>query len=72
MIMIRVFYKQTLISEFILEFSLCLCFAQFQFLAFVVNRLGNEVAHRLARHAWNVENIEMWWDCVPIHVSQAI
>lgn len=38
-----------------------------------VNRLiGNEVAHRLACYAWNVVDIEMWWDNVPILVSQAV
>ncbi|XP_042985441.1 uncharacterized protein LOC122314103 [Carya illinoinensis] len=37
-----------------------------------VNRLGNEAVHRLAKHAWNVLDIEMWWDFKPSFVSQAI
>ncbi|XP_042952221.1 uncharacterized protein LOC122289301 [Carya illinoinensis] len=37
-----------------------------------INQLGNETAHRLACYAWNVENIEMWWDIVPVDVSQAL
>lgn len=30
-----------------------------------VSRLRKEVAHRLARHVWNVANVEMWWGDVP-------
>ncbi|XP_042980029.1 uncharacterized protein LOC122310214 [Carya illinoinensis] len=37
-----------------------------------VNRLGNLVAHRLARHAWLIEDICMWWDYCPSFVSQAL
>ncbi|XP_042942759.1 uncharacterized protein LOC122276939 [Carya illinoinensis] len=37
-----------------------------------VDRLGNEVAYRLARDARNVEDIEMWLEGVPTHISQAI
>ncbi|KAF5444601.1 hypothetical protein F2P56_033721 [Juglans regia] len=37
-----------------------------------VNRLGNIVAHQLARNAWNVEDIVMWWGSCPSFVSQAV
>ncbi|XP_042973060.1 uncharacterized protein LOC122304862 [Carya illinoinensis] len=37
-----------------------------------VNRLGNLVAHRLARHAWLIDDICMWWDYCPSFVSQVI
>lgn len=35
-----------------------------------VNHLGNEVAHKLARFACNVDSLMMWWDCIPNFVSQ--
>lgn len=34
-----------------------------------IHIMGNEVAHKLARHACSVKNIEMWWDNVPMFVS---
>ncbi|CAI9762880.1 unnamed protein product [Fraxinus pennsylvanica] len=37
-----------------------------------VNRLGNGIAHELARHAWEVESIQMWWEGFPDFISQAI
>ncbi|XP_042950087.1 uncharacterized protein LOC122282202 [Carya illinoinensis] len=37
-----------------------------------VNRLGNLVAHCLARHAWLIDDICMWWDYCPSFVSQAL
>ncbi|CAI9783491.1 unnamed protein product [Fraxinus pennsylvanica] len=37
-----------------------------------VNRLGNGVAHELARHAWEVESIQMWWEGFPDFISHAI
>ncbi|XP_042974784.1 uncharacterized protein LOC122306423 [Carya illinoinensis] len=37
-----------------------------------VNHLGNQVAHLLARHAWLIDDICMWWDFCPSFVSQAI
>ncbi|KAG2712768.1 hypothetical protein I3760_04G141500 [Carya illinoinensis] len=37
-----------------------------------VNRLGNLVAHLLARHAWLIDDICMWWDYCPSFVSQTI
>ncbi|XP_040990895.1 uncharacterized protein LOC121238111 [Juglans microcarpa x Juglans regia] len=37
-----------------------------------VNRLGNGVAHGLARHTWIVDSIIMWWDGFPDFISQAI
>ncbi|KAF5451602.1 hypothetical protein F2P56_026695 [Juglans regia] len=37
-----------------------------------VNRLGNIAAHQLARNAWNVEDIVMWWGSCPSFVSQAV
>ncbi|CAI9767957.1 unnamed protein product [Fraxinus pennsylvanica] len=30
-----------------------------------VNRMGNSVAHALARNAWNVADISVWWDHLP-------
>ena len=30
-----------------------------------VGREGNEVAHKLARHAKFVEDMRVWWDQVP-------
>ncbi|CAI9760756.1 unnamed protein product [Fraxinus pennsylvanica] len=37
-----------------------------------VSRLGNGVAHELARHAWEVESIQMWWEGFPDFISQTI
>ncbi|KAF5469006.1 hypothetical protein F2P56_013111 [Juglans regia] len=37
-----------------------------------VNRMGNVAAHQLARNAWNVEDIVMWWGSCPYFVSQAV
>ncbi|XP_042969199.1 uncharacterized protein LOC122301911 [Carya illinoinensis] len=37
-----------------------------------VNRLGNLVAHLLARHVWLINDICMWWDFCPSFISQAI
>ncbi|CAI9761065.1 unnamed protein product [Fraxinus pennsylvanica] len=37
-----------------------------------VSRLGNGVAHKLARHAWEVESIQMWWEGFSNFISQAI
>lgn len=37
-----------------------------------VNRMGNEATHWLARHAWNVDHIVMWWDQVPQFISQVV
>ncbi|KAF5478189.1 hypothetical protein F2P56_004771 [Juglans regia] len=37
-----------------------------------VDRAGNEVAHKLVRNAWNVENLDMWWENLPEFVIQAV
>ncbi|XP_042958021.1 uncharacterized protein LOC122293512 [Carya illinoinensis] len=37
-----------------------------------VYREGNRAAHLLARNAWRVEDIDMWWDSVPDFLSQAL
>ncbi|KAF5445494.1 hypothetical protein F2P56_034541 [Juglans regia] len=37
-----------------------------------VYREGNGVAHSLARFAWNVVDIQMWWDYVPAFVNHAL
>ncbi|KAF5470862.1 hypothetical protein F2P56_011350 [Juglans regia] len=37
-----------------------------------VNRIGNGVAHSLARYAWNVVDINIWWDQIPSFVSHAL
>ncbi|XP_042988690.1 uncharacterized protein LOC122316220 [Carya illinoinensis] len=46
------------------------CFASCSFTH--VFREGNLVAHSLARYTWNVENIEIWEDCIPNFLSQAL
>ncbi|KAF5455283.1 hypothetical protein F2P56_024878 [Juglans regia] len=37
-----------------------------------VHRMRNEVAHRLARYAWNVDNISMWWEHLPTFVDHSL
>lgn len=37
-----------------------------------VGRLGNNAAHKLARNAWNVEDINVWWESYPDFLSQII
>ncbi|KAF5471637.1 hypothetical protein F2P56_008414 [Juglans regia] len=37
-----------------------------------VYRDGNGVAHTLARYAWNVDDVQMWWDAVPAFVTHAL
>ncbi|XP_042983262.1 uncharacterized protein LOC122312666 [Carya illinoinensis] len=37
-----------------------------------VYREGNRAAHLLARNAWRVEDIDMWWDSIPDFLSQAL
>ncbi|XP_042983365.1 uncharacterized protein LOC122312778 [Carya illinoinensis] len=37
-----------------------------------VNRMGNGVAHSLARHAWNIEDINVWWDQIPSFVHHSL
>ncbi|CAI9756236.1 unnamed protein product [Fraxinus pennsylvanica] len=37
-----------------------------------VSRLWNGIAHELARHTWQVESIQMWWEGFSDFISQAI
>ncbi|KAF5475196.1 hypothetical protein F2P56_007026 [Juglans regia] len=37
-----------------------------------VSCMGNQVAHFLARHAWRVQDVEMWMHFVPFFVAQYI
>lgn len=30
-----------------------------------VSRDGNIVVHKLARNGWNVEELSVWWECIP-------
>ncbi|KAF5463138.1 hypothetical protein F2P56_019077 [Juglans regia] len=37
-----------------------------------VNRIGNGVAHSLARHAWNIVDINVWWEQIPSFIRNAL
>lgn len=37
-----------------------------------VRRICNGAAHRLARFAWNVEDIIVWWESFPDFIHQVI
>lgn len=36
------------------------------------NRLGNEAAHKLARNAWHVNHIVLWYRDMPDFLTQTI
>ncbi|XP_042974648.1 uncharacterized protein LOC122306281 [Carya illinoinensis] len=37
-----------------------------------VGRICNEAAHRLARFAWNVNDISLWWESFPNVIAQVL
>lgn len=37
-----------------------------------IGHLGNEAAYRLARYAWHVDGLCLWWESFPAHISQLI
>ncbi|XP_018860262.1 uncharacterized protein LOC109021962 [Juglans regia] len=37
-----------------------------------VYREGNMVAHKLARNAFKIESMEVWWNCIPNCISQTV
>ncbi|KAF5468867.1 hypothetical protein F2P56_012979 [Juglans regia] len=50
--------------------SLSSCFVDCSYV--YVPREGNRAAHTLAQYAKNVDDIAMWWDCIPDFISQVI
>lgn len=58
---------RTLISE-ILTLKEFFRFCIFQY----VNHIGNHVAYVLARYAWLVETINVWWDSVLQFATSAL